>query len=237
MSDQEVRKAYCPSCGGERSCEVVAKYEEKGGDDYVDWQVDWCVLKCCGCDKVFVQKVSTNSEDISHHDLPNGDFETYYNEQVTYWPAISKRKEPTWLHEYSLAPEGEVILDQAVKEVYGALNSDLPMSAAIAIRTSFDVAAVMLGADESLSFEGKINHLIKRGNVGDRDRELLVQLVNAGGASAHRGWIPDQDQLNDLTAILEHFIETAIVAPKKREILEAKAKALRSAVPSRKKKG
>ena len=235
MAEKELRKAHCAKCKDERNCDIEAKYEQKGGDENFQWSRDWYILKCRGCDNIFVQTASTNSEDVIEIDLPDGNWESEYSETLQYWPAISQRSPPDWVKEYNLSISTDNLLDVAIEEVYGALNSGLPMLAAIGIRTVFDVAAVQLGAKESATFSEKVNQLVAIGSITGADKERIMQLVDAGGASAHRGWVPSQKELTAMMDILEHFIELSIVAPKRKEKLDADAKALKAKIPPRKK--
>jgi hypothetical protein len=43
--------------------------------------------------------------------------------------------------------------------------------------------------------------------------EDLGAMVDAGSASAHRGWTPTTDDLDALTSNPEHFVERAFIAP------------------------
>jgi hypothetical protein len=231
----DIKKAHCANCGDTRNCSIEAKVEERGGDEDFQWHTDWFTLKCRGCDDVFVQKVGTNSEDYENYYEPDGSAGTAYNETISYWPAISERKPPEWLKEYSLSFKNDSLLDRIFVEIYGALNSGIPMLAATGIRTAFDVAAVELGADEREPFASKIETLVSSEKINATDKARLTQLIEAGSASAHRGWTPTAQQLTSMMDILEHFIEASIVATKRRERLDAMAKALSSDVPPRKK--
>lgn len=125
-------------------------------------------------------------------------------------------------------------LEQAISEVYGALDADLPILAAIGMRTCFDVAAILLGIGGDLSFSKKLDELVQRKKIGGLDKDRLALLVDAGSASVHRGWKPKPKELETLAEILEHFVFEAFVAPSRRSRLDAEAKKLEGNVPSRK---
>ena len=130
------RKAECSQCGGLRNCDIVGQHDERVGDDDFQWHTAWYLLQCRGCHHVFVQTVSTNSEDYENDYGPDGETLTEYNETVKYWPALSKRKRPEWMSEAGIDADNVAALDEALAELYGALNNDLNMLAAIGIRTS-----------------------------------------------------------------------------------------------------
>jgi hypothetical protein len=227
-------RAHCSHCKDERNCDVEAKIEQRGGDEDFQWHTDWYILKCCGCDAIFFQTVASNSEEYHHFYNEDGSTGTTYNETIAYWPPVLKRAPPSWLMEYAIATNPKsVALDTTLEEVYGALNNDLPVLAAIGIRTSFDVAAVQLGVVASKTFAAKLNDLVGLGKIREADRKRLESLIDAGNASAHRGWKPNQKQLELLTDILESFIEESFVIPKRKERLDAEAAKLTSNVPQR----
>ena len=230
----EVRKVHCATCGDVRNCQVEAKVLQKGGDEDFQWHTDWYILKCCGCDYIFVQSVSTNSEDYENFYEPDGSTGTSYTETIAFWPAISKRKPAPWLKEFTLSFRDDPLLDRTLEEIYGALNAGLPMLAAIGIRTAFDVAAVELGAEQDDTFAKKITKLVTIGKISEADKSRLSQLIEAGSASAHRGWEPASRELSSMMDILEHFIEFSIVSAKRNERLDLAAKALAAKVPQRK---
>jgi len=92
------KRAICERCGGARNCEILRYYQQIEGDEDFQAHTNWYILKCLGCDDVFVQTISTNSEDQEHDSGPNGETVTIDIETVKYWPAHLKRKRPEWLH-------------------------------------------------------------------------------------------------------------------------------------------
>lgn len=229
---EKILQAECSSCGGRRNCKVHGHFEAKGGDGHYDWWEHWRILQCMGCDYVFVQKISANSEDYSRDE----DGEIELDETVTYWPALAKRKRPEWMSAFGIDASGVEKLDQALVELYGALDNDLVMLAAIGIRTSFDVASEILGIDPNVSFKAKLDALVNEGHIGKADRSRIEALVDAGSASAHRGWKPTPQDLGIMTEILEHFIHDAFVAPSRKARLDARAAKMKATVPPRHKK-
>jgi hypothetical protein len=107
------------------------------------------------------------------------------------------------------------------------------MLSAIGIRTSFDVASELLGVDPNLSFDKKLKELVSLGKIGTVDSDRLSALIDAGSASAHRGWTPTPEDLSTMVDVLEHFVYEAFVGPARRKALDEKAKKLRTTVPTR----
>ncbi len=245
MADQEqeikpkvlMKKAECSQCGGMRNCDIVGHYDERGGDDHFEWLIEWKLMRCRGCEHVFVQTVSGNSEDYHQSYGPDGEVVTEYHEVIKYWPALAKRKKPEWMSEAGIDAENVEALNEALAELYGALNNDLHMLAAIGIRTCFDVAAELLGIKPEQTFKAKLQNLVTSGHIGKVDQTRLEILVDAGSASAHRGWRPGAEDLNTLMDVLEHFVHDAFVARTRKKRLDANVKKMQAQVPPRKTRG
>ena len=228
------KKAECSNCGGERNCWIRTRFLQQGGDNDFSWQVTWLTLECQGCEHVFVQTISTNSEAYENYYEPDGSSNYHVIETLSYWPAISKRNRPEWMSEAGIDAENVEDLDKSLLELYGALDNDLHMLAAIGIRTSFDIASRLLDIDPELSFIKKLETLVTTARISTLDFSRINVLVIAGSASAHRGWIPTAEELKSMMEILEHFIFITFVEPARRTRLDARALELQARIPHRK---
>lgn len=190
-----------------------------------------------------METVDTNSEEYDHkYSLDgSGEMTTTMIETIKYWPALSQRKKPEWMSEYGFYAENMGVLRAALIELYGALNNDLRMLAAIGIRTAYDIASELLGIDPTLGFGEKLDALVDEKHIGPLDKDRLKVIVDAGSASAHRGWLPDLVDLATMMDVLEHFINEAFIAPAQRKRLNEEALKVKGMVPPkpprRKKKG
>ena len=173
------------------------------------------MLQCGGCETVYFQTRSTNSEDWDDE----GPVET-----VTYYPAPSKRQEPPWM--MAIAFEDDK-LHSLLTETYSALNNDARVLAAVGLRTIFDRASEKFGVNPEKPFKGKLDELVTKGKIGRSERESLDILTDAGSAAAHRGWRPTVEELNTLMDIGEQFLYRTI-------ILDAEAERLKKSIPKRK---
>lgn len=230
-------RAYCSSCGGDRNCEVRGHHRQAGGDDegYHSWHTDWYILTCRGCDHVFAQSVSTDSEDYELGYDSRGDEMIEYNERIETWPARSKRDIPDWFSHQIVETDikNANALNASLRELYGALDADLMVLASIAIRTSFDIAAELLGVDPALSFPEKMESLVNKGHIVEADKASIEILIDAGSASAHRGWRPSLADVDALTTALEDFIHASMVFPAKKRVKAAKMAEIKGRVPKR----
>lgn len=229
----QVVKEFCGGCGGDRNCRVLGFHRERGDEIAFEWITDWQILRCEGCEHVFAFKSSTNSEDYDvdydHQGYPIQE----YRETKTFWPALSERNTPEWLYGQTIDADNGDSLGAALSELYTALKNDLNVLAGIGIRTSFDIASEILGIDASLSFQRKLDQLVADGHVSSRDLPRISMLVEAGSASAHRGWKPSKQDLDVMMEVLEHFIHDSLVAPHRRAKLDEKALTVSQTVPKR----
>ncbi len=221
MAGEKV-KGHCPSCGAGRFADVIAAHQETWSGGYVDGCVRHSILKCRGCEVVYVQRAESHSEDQDHHRDENGEWVTHYPERMTYWPAPTKRAPPEWAHTFAIDPD----LSRLIDELYAALNADLRVLAAIGVRTIFDRASELLEIDPNQTFAEKLASLEAKGSIGGAEHASLSVLADAGGAAAHRGWRPTPDQLGTLVSTLEGFLYRTM-------ILGDALKELKAAVPNR----
>jgi hypothetical protein len=226
-----IRKAECSRCEGMRNCDILGIHSEQIGDDNYQEHTIWHILKCRGCEYVFVQTVSTNSEDYDNYYEDDGSTGTTHNETIKYWPALSKRKKPEWMLDYGIDVENAGALSAAMVELYGALENDLRMLAATGIRTTYDIASELLGIDPSLTFAEKLDALVSSKRIGILDKDRLETMVDAASASAHRGWRPTPSDLNTMMDVLEHFVQESFVVPAQKRKLDAEAAKVKKTVP------
>lgn len=245
MSDEskigKKQKAFCASCKGERNCEIKGHHRESGSEanGQYDWWKDWYLLVCCGCDHVFAQSEFTDSE--SYYPVGqdrNGDFEYEHDILVKSWPAKFKRDRPEWLDRLNgyVEHERSEDLEACLLQVYEALDHDLNILAAIGIRTAFDVASEILGVDPDMPFERKLKGMEESGVITPSQRDNFEVLINAGNASAHRGWNPSFKDLDPLVDSLEHFITDKFVTPQLRKKAAEGVAKVKSKVPQRHRK-
>jgi hypothetical protein len=232
---EAVRKAECSQCGGPRNCEIRGRYDARyEDDDRGFWgNTTWYILECRGCEHVFVQTVSINSEDTDQWCEPDGSTGGRYNEALEYWPALSKRRRPEWMSEYGIEADNVDELDSALRELYSALNNDLSMLAAIGIRTCLDIASELLKVDPALTFAEKLDALVDAKHIRQLDRQRLETAVEVGNATAHRGLKLKAGDLDTMATVLEDFVFDAFVQPHRRKTLDEKAAKIRGTVPKK----
>ena len=223
----EVVKGHCPTCGANKNAKIVAFHRERWDDDVAAiWAVDtYNILKCGGCDSIYIQHKHVFSEDEDYEvDPETGRYRPVYNPKITYWPAPARRTRPDWMDRLK-----DDALRDLLNEVYVALDADARVLAAIGMRTVLDRAMVLTGSTEAFGFGEKLDELKENGLISRHEKEILVVLTDAGGAAAHRGWRPTPTALATIIDGTESFIYRAL-------ILGDAVKAIKDDVPGRPKR-
>lgn len=228
VEEIKVESGHCPKCGPERFADVKGNLHISEDDPEVGvWlSTTYSILQCRGCATPYFKKSSLFSEDVEHYQNSFGEWETHAPETVNYWPSPARRDKPKWAETIG-AKDSD--LGNLLNDVYGALNADLRVPAAIALRTVFDRSAELLGVDPAASFAEKLQELVDQGKISKDEQATLTILTDAGSAAAHRGWRPTVTELETMASIVEAFIHRTFV-------LGDDAKKLQAGIPPKPKR-
>ena len=130
-----------------------------------------------------------------------------------------QRQKPDWFDQLPEHPR------DLLAEIYSALTLDLRALPAMGVRAVIDVVCVGLVGDTG-TFEGKLELLKEGRHISETERSILSAAINAGSASAHRGYVPSRDDIVTLLDIVEHLLRAQYVLP-------AAAEKMKSNTPSR----
>jgi hypothetical protein len=206
--------SHCNECGQETKHDIVHQAKRVRTYDQDQYPVDvgsnWTILQCGGCEEVAMRRVDWCSED-DRQDGPNN---------PTFFPARVSRRKPVWLTRDDAPSTYIGMLD----EVYAALHADSRRLAMMGARAIIDVVITRTVGDQG-NFAKGLDELEERELIGKRDRSIIEAAIDAGSAATHRGHQPTADDVNVVIDIVERMIQA--------ELLEAKAKALAAATPSR----
>ena len=97
---------------------------------------------------------------------------------------------------------------------------------------AFDLLIVEKIGDTG-SFETKLEKLCSTGMIDSAEKDMLLAVIDAGNASAHRSYRPKNKAMNHIMDILEEIFYKMVVTPSRKQDLAAKAKALREITPKR----
>ena len=186
------------------------------------------ILECCGCERIYFRLDRWFSEwDEIVDDPISGDQRLEPGIETSYWPEEVRRQRPNWLRKIKAS---ERDLGKLLDEMYAALDNDLRVLAAIAVRTVLDCASQRLGVDPAVGFKEKLDGLRAGGSISSQEEEILNVLVDAGSAAAHRGWRAKDDVLSTMVDAIESFLHRSFV-------LGDGITRLQASVPTRPKKG
>ncbi|MBP9048509.1 MAG: DUF4145 domain-containing protein [Tabrizicola sp.] len=186
---------------------------------------EYFAFQCKGCDTTFFCRSSANSEDtLQLEDEKGNSFEDLVFRKE-YFPTEGRayfllEVDPELAQ---IAPRVSALLAETVR----AANSGLNTLSAIGARTTFDSAAEYLKIEPDLPFSDKLEALRKIGHISGKEKGFLEVLIDAGGAAAHRGWMPSDIELMSIIEIITGFIGASILRPNS-------VKNLSTAIPSRK---
>ena len=149
-----------------------------------------------------------------------------YLDRIEYFPPLRFRATPDWYA--SLDPDYRSVLD----EVHLALDHGLFNLASTGVRTALDRLLVQEVGDSG-TFKSKVTKLVDEKIITEQRKELLLTVIDAGSASAHRGFAPDAELMASIMDIAEHIFYSICVAGDHEKALLEKARQLRDSTPPR----
>lgn len=216
MSTENKTKSFCRECGQWTWHDVKASVSREEIEVEADppcppvWaDVVYDLLQCCGCECVTMRSTLTCEQ-------------LYQNERITRrFPPATARRRPAW--EGHLPGQAQFL----IREVYDALYSGGLRLAVMGARTLVDMAILDKVGDVG-TFEQKLKALEHQGFVSRRNREILDAALDAGNASAHRGYKFKPEEVNQVMDIVENLLQAIYV-------LEPAARKIKTVTPPRKK--
>ena len=204
-------KAHCNTCGGERNHDLLHSENTSWQDDdvHISGSDRYETLKCCGCENVKLRHTSWFSGE---------------DETINYFPASIFRRNPVWFNLLwqELSSDDEFV-EQLLKEIYVALQHNLPSLAAMGVRSLLEKVMISKTGDLG-TFAQYIAKFEDNGYVSRIQRERLEAILDAGHAAIHRTYKPSKKDVITLVDLTEHIIETVYLH-------EAKVVDLKKRVP------
>jgi hypothetical protein len=100
-----------------------------------------------------------------------------------------------------VAPEIADILS----EIYLATNDNQVRLLAMGVRTALDNVMTQIVGDVG-DFPTKLRAMVNASHLSQRQSEMLETVIDAGSATAHRGFKPPRDLLHEMINIMETVI-------------------------------
>lgn len=220
----EIDKAHCNTCLSQTNHWIRASYFERHEDeDHCVWgSNNFQILQCCGCEEVKFRRSEQFSEWEDYETNARGETVPVLPIKQTYFPPAKWRMTPRWMHLLFVKDE---VLHRIHEEVYTAIQANSLFLAGAGSRALIDRILIYTVGDEG-TFRGRLESLAKKGFIAEKDVETIETALEAGHASAHRGWIPTREAIETVMNIIENLIERVYV-------LSDSAKSLRPQIPSR----
>lgn len=201
-------KNICNKCHIETNHSIKAEFTHHDleiVDDetgfFVDWDDKWEILQCLGCNTISVK----NTYDFSEYDELD----------IKHYPPISSRRKPKWIESIE-----DTILQNLFKELYIAKEADLRFLTITACRTIIDHIMTQRVGDKG-GFQGKLRALVSEGHISKSEADLIKTAIDAGNASAHRGWTPQQAFMVDtVIGIVENLSERLFILTNQADTLK-----------------
>lgn len=222
-SSEEVLHLYCDKCMRETRHSILASVKQSGSSSefeklgvYGEYQHQ--ILQCRGCEYVTYRTISWFAE--AQYD----DYHTVHEENR--YPSPVNHQKPAWFNQLN------EVLQSILDEMYTAIQHDLRYLAAVGARTALDIVIVDKIGDSG-TFTQKIENLEKSEFISKEEAELITVVVEAGSASAHRGYFPDKKHLISMIEILESILYKFYVQDSDKKRLLSVARNIRKVVPPR----
>ena len=210
----ETVKTYCCYCQKETNqrplfyefelvTQEVIMRNEQGDESQSMWTNVghlWNLSKCLGCEKITFKHIQRHSPDRE-------------TDKTFYFPRKPIREVPNWI--IKLPTQYLEIL----QEVYASVNEELYILSLTGIRTLLDVFIVNKIGDTG-TFKQKIDKLVTDGIITSSKATVLETAIDAGNASAHRGYKPDKETLFKILDIVENLLNSEIVDRQVNQIKE-----------------
>jgi hypothetical protein len=199
-------KSFCTYCNLNTSFENVAEFGEwKTVEGYFKEKPDSLALReaytvvyikeevrrCLGCERFHIYGTestpATNDSDVKKYRYPHP----------------LKRPEPKWVKHVDIS------YFQLLSEIYDNYNRDNFISFSICCRTLVDkILTVTIG--DIGGFDKKLKAFKSNGYITESQLSTLSLLIEAGNASAHRAYSPDNELCEAIINILEFLLQDKI---------------------------
>lgn len=202
-------EAICKACLVQTThivLQAVAR-ERISSDGQINWYDDYEIIKCAGCGDISFRHTFVADDDL----IQVGEDTFVPNEHVRYYPPrlAGVRRIDGW--EY-LPHSVRLVFEEA----FSALESGLPLMAAIGMRAIIEATCVDKGlSDKSgrVNLETMLNRMLEKGMISRPQYTRLMVLKNQGNDAAHRFPYIQLDDLKTAMTEVMHLLYDQYVGP------------------------
>jgi hypothetical protein len=197
-SSSEITKSHCNSCGRETEhdichTETISEFE---GPDHARERRQ-VVIRCRGC-----KDLTIRIEDWFFDYTPDPDVDHRHLTIAAYIPPRQWRRRPEWLKQLE---QVDADLSDILQEVYLAANDKQSRLLAMGVRTAFDYLMTQMVGDVG-DFPKKLSEMVAKGHLTQKQSDMLATIIDAASATAHRGFKPEQQLLEEMVNMMETTI-------------------------------
>jgi hypothetical protein len=187
-------KLPCRRCG--LATNHVIKHVETVANDaeraFLDDRYE--VVKCLGCDCVTIRHLFSELDYIDDEIKTN----------AVFYPPLTFRKWPEW------AKSLDQTLQDLLYQVYVAVHNKLNRLAAMGIRAILEYLMVSQQTDKG-TFHENLEAFEKSGAISTAQKETLRIILDAGSATIHRGYNPQEIDVISILDITELVLKDIFV--------------------------
>jgi len=184
----ETVTAPCSHCLRQTHQNVRHSFEQ-ALDEFGDFIEVYQLLECAGCHSISLANYSF------------GDSRECYRKR--YYPTPAKREAPHWREEL---PLGGGLLD----EIYEAMRAGQYRLAVMGIRALLERVMISKVSDHE-SFEKNLNAFCEKGYVSKVQRDNMKNILDAGHATTHRCFNPNEGEVSTALDITENILSAIYV--------------------------
>lgn len=98
-------------------------------------------------------------------------------------------------------------LSSLLSEVYRALQNNMPRLAVMGVRAVLEVVMTDKVGDNR-TFAKNLEKFTQEGYIGTKQVDLIMAVLDAGGAAIHRGYEPTSTDVISMVNLTEHVVES-----------------------------
>ena len=208
--DKKIKKLMCNECGRETNHDVRAEHYKHRDVEEIGFMFDqhFMIVECCGCESFSLIKRGLFCEYGEYQDLTRNSMIDRGNWEEVIYPPRHFRTIPSWIKELD-----DTVLRDLFLEVYKALQSETVILATLGARTLLD-RFIFLRVGDQGNFKRGFEKLKQEDILSEEQCKILDPVLEAGHAAAHRGWMPEKDQIGIILDVIEGIIQQHIILPK-----------------------
>lgn len=197
----EIIKNFCIRCNFETNHNVLQKEIERGYGDDFHYQVDYLIVKCCGCERISFREEFADLNDM----FPDDDDNWHPSITVENYPAklkIAKKLDDI----YVLPKKIKIVYEEAIN----AFNNDCFLLTGVAFRAIIE--AICIEEDiPGKDLAKKIDNLVRQKLITEKEAQRLHSIRFLGNDSVHEMNVPDKETLLMVLNIAEHLLNNLYI--------------------------